>query len=228
MLNRPEVINYFIKRFGYRRYLEIGVEAGNTFNAVEATAKFAVDPHFRIARDALRGESFAMTSDAFFNEHREEIFDIVFIDGLHTFEQSLRDFASAMACVSKTGVILVDDCNPSDYLASIRDHDLSRKLKEQQGVKDRNWMGDVYKTVLFINDHFGNVSLSYINDTMGIVAIWFEPRPVVPFFRSIEDIAHCDFADFRGKIFPNLPKRSLAEIGDSIFFCQKAGMSPST
>ena len=135
MLQRAEVINYFVTRFGYRRYLEIGVEARVTFNEVNVPEKTAVDPHFKIARDLLRGASFETTSDAFFDDNPRANFDLIFIDGLHTFEQSLRDFTRSLSRISENGLILIDDCYPSDYLASLRDYTLCQKAKSFEGTR---------------------------------------------------------------------------------------------
>lgn len=214
MLQRAEVINYFITRFGYTRYLEIGVEAGVTFNEVNAPEKTAVDPHFKVARDLLRGVSFETTSDAFFDDNPGAVFDLIFIDGLHTFEQSLRDFIRSLSRISENGLILIDDCYPSDYLASLRDYSLCQKGKSFEGSPDRNWMGDVYKTILFIADYFDSVSLSYINETMGIVAIWKERRESAIRFTTIEEIYRCEFARFMYELAPAIPIVALPEIGN--------------
>ena len=223
MLKRSDIINYFVHRCGYRRYLEIGVEAGATFNAVKAPVKFAVDPCFQITLDALDGQIFETTSDKFFDENPDEIFDIIFIDGLHIFEQSLRDFTRAMNRITKGGIILLDDCNPSDYLASIRDHELCRTVKEREGYADRDWMGDVYKTALFIHDYFRDVSLAYLRDTAGIVAVWHGSRAIVPVFETVEEIARCDFVSFKEKVLPLIPQRTVSEIGDSVLLATTSG-----
>ena len=228
MLQRAEVINYFIKRCGYQRYLEIGVASGTTFNAVEAAYKVAVDPHFQTKPESLQGESFELSSDRFFDEHLTATFDIVFIDGLHTFEQALRDFTRAMGRVPRSGLILLDDCNPGDYLASLKDHSLCASGKRQMHAPDADWMGDVYRTILFIREYFDNVSFSYIKNTAGIVAVWFQPRAIVPWFQTVEQIARCEYAQFKHELFPRLRELTIKEIGDSIFFSVGAVLSDRT
>ncbi len=160
--------------------------------------------------------SFEVTSDAFFDENPDASFDIVFIDGLHTFDQSLRDFTRALCRIPRKGLILIDDCYPSDYLASLRSHERCARAKVFENYPDRHWMGDVFKTVLFINDFFDNVSFCYIRDTMGIVAVWFEPRTLAPHFQTVEDISRCEYALFKHEIAPILRHKILAEIGDSM------------
>lgn len=61
---RFDIINRLIQRYGYQRYLEIGVERGETFNNVQCAVKHGVDPFsdnatFRIPSN----EFFAMIHD---------------------------------------------------------------------------------------------------------------------------------------------------------------------
>ena len=53
-----------------------------------------------------------MTSDAFFSQNNQ-IFDLIFIDGLHYSHQVLRDINNALRWLSPTGTIVLHDCNPS-------------------------------------------------------------------------------------------------------------------
>jgi hypothetical protein len=219
-----ELINYFAERFGFGRYLEIGVQAGVTFNAVRIASKTAVDPAFAIARDRLDGESFKMTSDAFFDQYPDAAFDFVFIDGLHTFEQSLRDFTRSLFRIPRTGLILIDDCFPSDYYASLRSFEACTNAKTSEKYPDRSWMGDVFKTILVIHDYFDSVSFAYIEGTLGVVAVWFEPRTIKPLFQTMEEIFRCDYAQFRYGIGPRLPRMTPVEAGDAIHRSQNPNL----
>lgn len=101
---RWEVINSLVSRFGYRKYLEIGVAEGVCFHQVCAEHKVSVDPGSFLA-------TFKISSDQFF-EMNKGSFDIVFIDGLHVKEQVLRDFGNSLKFLSEGGSIVVHDCNP--------------------------------------------------------------------------------------------------------------------
>ena len=50
-----------------------------------------------------------MTSDIFF-KNNEDKFDIIFLDGLHTYEQTIKDINNAIQSIEDDGVILVHDC----------------------------------------------------------------------------------------------------------------------
>jgi hypothetical protein len=72
--------------------LEIGVNTGETFFAVDAVRKVAVDPRFQFDVDAARereprSEFFEVESDVYFGEfiRPDEIFDVIYLDGHHTF-----------------------------------------------------------------------------------------------------------------------------------------------
>ena len=75
-MNRWDVINSYIRKFGYKDYLEIGIESGVCRDNVIAENKTTVDPDTH-----ANNPTFLMTSDEFFSQNKET-FDIVFIDGL--------------------------------------------------------------------------------------------------------------------------------------------------
>ena len=103
-MNRIDVVRAALSSTGARSYLEIGVKDGDCFHAVEAPTRVAVDPHFAFRpplgtrlRSVLGARTgtfyFQTTSDDFYRRaaHRFAPFDVVFVDGLHTYEQSYRD-----------------------------------------------------------------------------------------------------------------------------------------
>lgn len=57
-----------------------------------------------------------MTSDAFFNNIPKIIIqkgiDVVLIDGLHTYEQSLKDVLNTLNYLTNNEIIVMHDCNP--------------------------------------------------------------------------------------------------------------------
>jgi predicted O-methyltransferase YrrM len=126
---RYEIINNLIKSKGYKSYLEIGVQNGVCFSHIECENKVGVDPAANVPVD------YRMTSDMFF-KHNKDKFDCIFIDGLHTFEQSLKDFYNAWECLNEGGAIVFHDTNPDnkEYAKSFKDG----------GV----WCGDVYRTIV--------------------------------------------------------------------------------
>lgn len=144
---------------GLDRYLEIGVARGKTFFEVQATEKHAVDPRLcfdpKIRIKNTDEVYHTCTSDQYFAESiRRPIkpFDVIFLDGLHTYSQTLRDFTASQALSHQRTVWLIDDTVPSDPIAA--DPDLSRvqaARKLSNNPDDETWMGDVFKVIAFID-----------------------------------------------------------------------------
>lgn len=104
---RFEIINAIAKRIGASRYLEIGVQNGVTFRAVDVPRKVGVDP------DPQTPATLHMTSDQFFaGLHNDSGFDLVFVDGLHTAAQVERDIDNAIWHLRPGGAVVVHDCSP--------------------------------------------------------------------------------------------------------------------
>jgi SAM-dependent methyltransferase len=176
LLNRPlpprvEIVQRELDRFRRPCYLEIGVNVGVLFLHVRAAHKVGVDPVQRIPRwkrlahldTALRGEFVPMTSDEYFASlDSEETFDVVFVDGLHTYEQSLRDVENALAHLSPGGVVLAHDCNPADAIAGGPDPD---------ATGDAGWNGEVWKTIVQLRATRPDLDVSVLDTDFGVGVI---------------------------------------------------------
>jgi hypothetical protein len=57
-----------------------------------------------------------MTSDAYFAANPEARFDVIFIDGLHLYDQVRRDLVNALAALNPGGWIALHDSFPRDWL----------------------------------------------------------------------------------------------------------------
>ena len=135
---RYELINFLINRFNLSNYLEIGYQNGICFGNVIAKNKKAVDPR------PLRTEPSVIlnTSDEFFSQNKEK-FDIIFIDGLHTYEQVKRDFDNSVLFLNDGGVIVLHDMNPSS-------EDRAKSFND-----GGEWNGDCFKIAIdFYNGEY--------------------------------------------------------------------------
>jgi len=154
-----ERLNAISERLGgIQRYLEIGVAKGSTFFAVQAAQKHAVDPRFRFdpaSRRTFANETYhPITSDQYFQEAlgNQDAFDLIFLDGLHTYSQTLRDFLASQTLAHTRTVWLIDDTVPSDPIAADPDLQRVQAARRVEGrAKDQTWMGDVFKVVAFID-----------------------------------------------------------------------------
>jgi hypothetical protein len=186
-----------------RSYVEIGVAKGSTFNRVAFPRKVAVDPTFRFNVEEFQedGVEFVQkTSDDFFlTRDPPATFDLVFLDGLHRFEQTFRDFCNSLSCAHSRTVWLIDDVWPVDVFSSLHDYADAVDFRRKAGVTAHayGWHGDVYKVVLMIHDFFP--SLSYVTISTGgnpQTIVWRSPRTsFTPVFQNAEAITRVGYFD---------------------------------
>jgi hypothetical protein len=182
-MNRWDVINRLIEKYGYKDYLEIGYYKGWSFDNVKAATKTAVDPNPSKDEDQqnnppgrwrLRADEseilYKRTSDQFFSElkdiekspddefHDRTKWDIVFVDGLHEAIQVFRDGYNAHHHLNAGGVVVFHDCNPPKY-----EHVTT-------GI-DGCWTGDTYAAFTLLKYlKWGDF---YTVDTDWGVGVWF-------------------------------------------------------
>lgn len=133
--NHTDLLNYIARKINAKSYLEIGVANGRNFNQIAVAHKVGVDPDLNTMSTVHK------TSDDFFYENRE-VFDLVFVDGMHEESQVKKDILNAWIILSERGVVVVHDCNPE---------------KEEITHVPRDskiWCGDVYKTAVKLNAGF--------------------------------------------------------------------------
>lgn len=225
-MKRSDFLNRLLSLHPDPRYLEIGVHEGETFFAIEAARKVAVDPAFQFdvnaARDAdARAAFHLMPSDAYFGEVAggRERFDVIFIDGLHTFEQTLRDLINATAVLQPQGVIVIDDVLPNSEMAALKDFAEVLRRKQDGEAWDGSWMGDVYRLVFFIESFMQPWSYRCVGEPFAQLAMWREQRQP-PSQRPLEAIATLPYAAlpeeravFRHADFETVLKEVAASLG---------------
>ena len=111
------------------------------------------------------------TSDDFFNNETDLIYnhnkiDVAFIDGLHTYEQSLNDALNCTKFLSNDGYIIFHDCNP-----------LTAEAANPQIPKDAiNWNGDVWKTIHHLRKYESHFSCYTLDFDEGIGVLQLKNR----------------------------------------------------
>lgn len=125
--NRLEIIQNIITSRKYKKYLEIGCDKNQIFSNIEIDFKIGVDP--------VQGGNVRKTSDNFFKNNLDK-FDIIFIDGLHTYDQVNKDIKNSLKVLNEGGIILLHDCMPKSYF-------------HQAVPRSRmSWNGDVWKNIV--------------------------------------------------------------------------------
>lgn len=201
MTHSARRINQLLTGLGFSRYLEIGVNRGETFRLVEAGCKVGVDPQFLFPTGEIESETVRcaeMTSDAYFaGLPADETFDLIFIDGLHVFEQVVRDFSNAVLHTHARSVILLDDTQPSDIFSSLPNLQESVALRAVFNTLSQDWHGDVFKMVYYINDFWPGLEFrTLVTGGNAQTLVWRKPgRGRPPVCRSLEAISRLGFFD---------------------------------
>ena len=164
--------------------MEVGVKKGNVFLKLRISKKIGVDPKFKIKRKRklktilknlsnISNEYYKMNSDMFFQKHayRLEDFqgvDVAFIDGLHTYEQSLKDVINCLKFLKEDGIIDIHDCSPLSeaqaYPANSREN--AANFCQSDGIGD--WSGDVWKTIVFLRSTRKNLNIFVLDCDHGL------------------------------------------------------------
>jgi hypothetical protein len=192
-------INALARRLGARRYLEIGVSTGQTFRAIDIPERTGVDPNFRFDIAEVANATthlHAMRSDAWFAEAgAAEPYDIVFIDGLHVFEQVVRDLTNTLARTTWRSPILIDDTVPIDVFSSLTSQREAVRLREAAGGKGGAWHGDVFKIVFLIHDFFPFLDYRTITGSGNPQTLVWRSGGITrkPLFDNVERISRLDW-----------------------------------
>lgn len=210
----PPRLRFISSLYKVKSYLEIGVRAGETFNSLELPVKVGVDPNFVFDYKSYCNDStflYPLKSDDFFTALRNcdestapleralgkpVKFDLIFIDGLHTFEQSLKDFENSRDFAHDNTVWMLDDTVPSDPYSALPDMAMSYMLRKAAGLRSLTWHGDVYKSILAIHDKYPEYSYCTVMWGNPQTVIWKAPRPDhAKIFSGLEEIAALNYFD---------------------------------
>ncbi|UDL91621.1 class I SAM-dependent methyltransferase [Mesorhizobium sp. PAMC28654] len=196
-------INLVAAAMKAEKYLEVGVADGETFFSVSIPSKTGVDPKFRFDAKSREseGEHFCeMSSDDYFTGvARGTKFDIVFLDGLHVFPQTFRDFCNAIMFTGDNSLIIIDDTIPSDVYSSIPEVNLALATRTREGGTGAAWHGDIYKMIYAVHDFFPSLSYLTVSSRGNPQTfIWRETRRYFsPRFNSLEQISRMTWFDFQ-------------------------------
>ncbi len=214
MLDRIEIVNQTIQKKGFENYLEIGVQWGTMFFNIHCKNKVAVDPAFKIKWKsklkhkvlnlASNAQYVEQTSDAFFETQQSLIkdlggFDIVFIDGLHTYEQVMKDIQNALACLKKDGVIYLHDCNPPSKYAAVPAtsmDDFRKQAKEAGEDWGQFWTGDVWKAIVHLRSSRRDLEVRVFDCDFGVGMVRRADNPSL-LSLSPNDITQLTYEDLK-------------------------------
>ena len=173
LYNRISFISAATKKFNDCRYLEIGCGEDTCFKSIPVINKIGVDPQ--------KGGNARETSDNFFKKNKKE-FDVIFIDGLHIYEQCRKDVINSLKVLNKNGFIFLHDMIPRNWL--------EENVPRLQPI----WSGNVWKVALELIKTKG-IDFFIINADYGIGVIKKKKKNVV-YHDDYENIKNLKFKDF--------------------------------
>lgn len=168
-MKRTDIINELIRRNNYKSYLEIGVGNGMSYQSIYCENKESCDPY----NDEDDGScldviTYNMTSDdMFYYMDPNKKYDIIFIDGLHSGNQVLKDLWNSLQHITENGMILIHDSFPP-----------VESLCRYPRTNETSWWGSVYKIYPILLSE--GIDFSILCDDCGIGIIKGNQR-----FRSI-------------------------------------------
>ncbi|WP_299880736.1 class I SAM-dependent methyltransferase [uncultured Cocleimonas sp.] len=157
--NYLTALKSFHKRIKPKRYIEIGVCKGASFELVDPRVHaIGIDPDPQLdvkdlpEKHVVRVE----TSDSYFSSDKiikdleGDPFDMAFLDGMHLFEFALRDLMNLEKYSKPTSVVFIHDLYPMNAETAKRDR-----------IADF-WSGDVWKLVLCLQKYRPDLDLSIL------------------------------------------------------------------
>lgn len=174
------------------KYLEIGVFRDQVFNSIpiKIENKIGVDP--------VMGGTHRMTSDEYFQINKTK-FDVIFVDGLHHYEQVQKDLINSLKVLNKGGLILIHDMLPQNPG--------QEKIPQSQA----SWTGDVWKLAVELLESKIDFVIANIDHGVGII----KPKGKTDYKTKNEQLTNQRFDSFMG-IKEKLPIVSCEEAFDFI------------
>ena len=160
-MTRAEIINTLIEKYNYKSYLEIGIGGGGNYHTINCDYKSNVDPCFDDYDGQVKSEVVnLMTSDEFF-EKTQEKFDIIFVDGLHVYEQVYKDIINSLNCLNEGGTVVCHDMLPPTEWHQ-------RPADQYHGEE---WNGDCWKAVARLRVERDDLEIYTVDSDWGVSII---------------------------------------------------------
>lgn len=139
-------LKWFHTHLNPELYFEIGVETGKTLRFAKQFA-IGVDPALKISEGFANWvKLFQTESDTFFEQNDVDALlqgkkiNFAFIDGLHTFDQALKDFENVERYSDANTVAVFHDIYPTTPITAARDR------------VTNFWLGDTWKVVPLLKE----------------------------------------------------------------------------
>lgn len=200
-MDRIKTINKLLELTKEKNYLEIGVFRGTCITKIKANKLYGVDPFpspiFTLRKNFNNIKFYEMTSDDFFKNEIKKInlkFDVIFIDGLHTHEQSLKDVINSLENLNTDGFIVLHDCNPTTKIMAIpaNSFDEVKNANKNNVEWTKEWCGDVWKTIVLLRTQRSDLDICVFNYDYGVGIIQKKPSKKLELNINTENLTYED------------------------------------
>lgn len=201
--DRSSIIQKIIEQIEAEVYLEIGIYDGWTFRRIVAPQKIGIDINLRhyVNCDCheISSDDFFKQQDYWFSKLSYKGYDVVFIDGFHSYEQSLKDFQNSLRYLNSGGIIILHDCNPASEANSL----------------DFLHTGTVWKTIVNIRSNYNDLNVFVLDcdEGLGIIRRG-EPNGMLSY--SLEEIQNFSYNDLEKNRNMMLNLKNLAYFNEII------------
>ena len=180
LLTRTEIVNQLIEENQYSHYLEIGVGDGKHYEQIKCFFKTNVDPvtDCKDQQDTYKVVN-KMTSDDFFKQNTQ-LFDIVFIDGLHEYKQVYRDIKNSLQFLQPNGTIVCHDMLPSNEYSQRDDY-----------LGNETWNGSCWKALAQLRIEETDLSIVTVDTDFGCAIIQRGTNILYPV--ALEEVLHYSY-----------------------------------
>lgn len=160
-MTRTEIINHLIQKVNGKSYLEIGVAHGSNFASIKCFHKVGVDP------SPESPATVHLTSDEYFSSLSDELFDVIFIDGMHLADYVYRDITNALCHLNQGGYIICHDMNPID--------ESHQTTSFNPGI----WNGTCWKALVLLRQTFSELNVVTVDTDNGCSILWRDDKNAV-------------------------------------------------
>ena len=178
--NRISLINKAVSKFQDCKYLEIGCDKNECFDSIMTKNKIGIDP--------VSGGSHRLTSDEFFSSNND-FFDVIFVDGLHTYEQCRKDVINSLKFLNLNGYIFIHDLIPRNW------------LEEHIPRLQTLWTGDVWKVGVELSQTEGiNFNIVLADHGVGVIKKIDENTAYKDQYEELKNLRFKDYFKFTDMI----------------------------
>lgn len=164
-MNRKDIIQNLINKISAQSYLEIGLGNGKVFEKIQCIKKVGVDPcEYPITKKHNIKPTFRLTSDDFFAQNKD-LFDVIFIDGLHEAHQVIKDIQNSLKILNPNGYIVCHDMSP--FCEDMQIIPMDKAIRLNNNVGNIGWTGDCWKAWVKLRSSNPNISMFVVDTDFG-------------------------------------------------------------